>query len=401
MQPTPNASHKTPRPSDAAIRYADLVMPKTGERTKVCEGVYWIRMPLPFALDHINLWLIRDCLNGQEGWTVVDTGVSNDATRAAWHALADHHMDGLPVVRVICTHFHPDHIGLAYWLCKGMERQTIKPPLWINYAEYASARIWSGSGPKNTHGNASNTSEAATVEDDAPDSINMATHFHRHGVNDADTLAKLRARRGYYPSMVPDVPASFHRMFPDTSICIGNRSWRVIAGYGHSPEHCALFCQELNVLISGDMVLPKISTNMSVWAQEPDADPLRLYLDSLDAFEPLPDDVLVLPSHGKPFGAAPGTRDGGLKTRLHELRKHHADRLADTLEACATPRPAIDVMKVLFRRELDLHQLTFALGETIAHLNCLWHDGQLDRHIDTHGRIKFQTRVPVQDRRPT
>lgn len=398
MQPSSTPAPKATRPTDAAIRYADLAMPETGGRTRIGDGVYWIRMPLPFALDHINLWLIRDCLNGQEGWTVVDTGVANDATRAAWHVLAEQHMDGLPIVRVICTHFHPDHIGLAYWLCRGMDRQSIRPPLWINYAEYASARIWSGSGAKRAGG-----SEAITpaAEDDAPDSINMATHFHRHGVDDADTLEKLRARRGYYPSMVPDVPASFHRLFANDAICIGGHAWRVIAGYGHSPEHCALFCEDLNLLISGDMVLPKISTNMSVWAQEPDGDPLRLYLESLQAFEPLPDDVLVLPSHGKPFGAAPGTRAGGLKTRLEELRSHHTDRLQETLDACAQPSRAVDVMRVLFKRTLDLHQLTFALGETIAHLNCLWHAGQLDRRIDADGRITFQTRVQGRGRHPT
>jgi glyoxylase-like metal-dependent hydrolase (beta-lactamase superfamily II) len=137
------------------------------------------------------------------------------------------------------------------------------------------------------------------------------------------------------------------------------------------------------------MLLPKISTNMSVWAQEPDADPLKLYLNSLNLFEPLPDDTVVLPSHGKPFGAAPGSTEGGIRTRLQQLREHHDARLQETLEACRNPASAADVMPVLFKRKLDLHQLTFALGETIAHLNHLWHAGKVTRSEDAQGRLKF------------
>ncbi len=368
------------RPSDAAIRYADLPMPPVGEHTRVAEGVYWARMPLPFALDHINLWLLRDHFNGQEGWTVIDTGVANEDTRAAWTGLVDHHLDGLPIVRVLCTHFHPDHVGLAAWLCSGRQGRTSGAPLWMNYAEYAAARIWSGHGK----------STPSTL-DDAPDSIHMAAYFHRHGIDDPATLEKLKARRHHYPTLVPDLPASFRRIFPNESIRIGQHHWHVIAGYGHSPEHCALYCEDLNLLISGDMVLPKISTNMSVWAQEPDADPLKLYLDSLHAYERLPDDVLVLPSHGKPFGALPGTRSGGIKTRLDELRTHHAERLIETRAACHTPQTAAQVMPVLFKRELDLHQLTFALGETIAHLNHLWHAGELVRQETANSQFTFRS----------
>jgi glyoxylase-like metal-dependent hydrolase (beta-lactamase superfamily II) len=137
------------------------------------------------------------------------------------------------------------------------------------------------------------------------------------------------------------------------------------------------------------MVLPKISTNMSVWAQEPEANPLKLYLDSLSAFEALPDDVLVLPSHGKPFGAQTGKREGGIKIRLAQLRAHHQDRLAETMAACETPKLAAEVLPILFKRDLDLHQLTFALGETIAHLNYLWHLGRLKRVENSNGQLRF------------
>lgn len=358
------------RPTDSAIRYPEFAMPNAGNLTEISDGVGWVRMPLPFALDHINLWLLKDELEGREGWTIIDTGVANDATRQAWGDLITRHFQGLPVLRVLCTHYHPDHIGLAAWLCKGADTGRWHAPLWINYAEYTAARMWRS-------------------HDDAIDAVNMATHFYRHGISDFDTLEKLKARRNHYPSLVPELPPSFRRIFPNESIRIGQHHWHVIAGYGHSPEHCALHCEALNLLISGDMMLPKISTNMSVWAQEPDADPLRLYLDSLHAFELLPDDVLVLPSHGKPFGAAPGTRAGGIKVRIEELRQHHHDRLADTLQACSNPKSAAEVMPVLFKRQLDSHQLTFALGETIAHLNYLWHTASLKRLQNEEGRITF------------
>ncbi len=369
------------KPEDA-IRYPDLNMPSTGQITEIAPGLFWVRMPLPFALDHINLWLLEDEdeLNGRKGWTVIDTGVATDATREAWRSVIANCLNGMPIVRVLCTHFHPDHVGLAAWLCKGLDENRWAAQLWMNYAEYAAARMWHASDSKATQEQSKDTSL---------ESVNIAGHFFRHGITDAQTLEKLKARRDYYPSLVPEVPASFRRIFPNESIRIGRYHWHVIAGYGHSPEHCALYCEELNVLISGDMVLPKISTNMSVWAQEPDADPLKLYLDSLHAYEHLPDDVLVLPSHGKPFGAAKGSRDGGIKVRLEQLRDHHKARLEETLQACTTPQYASQVLPVLFKRELDLHQLTFALGETIAHLNHLWHAGSLARIEDGQGRLQF------------
>jgi glyoxylase-like metal-dependent hydrolase (beta-lactamase superfamily II) len=369
------------KPEDA-IRYADFKLPATGTVTSIAPGVHWLRMPLPFALDHINLWLLNDTLNGRQGFTVIDAGVATDASREAWKSVIANHFDGLPILRVLCTHFHPDHVGLAAWLCKGLDENRWTAPLWMNLAEYACARLWSGGGQGS--GSGAGTVDTARVAD-----TSNTNHFFRHGITDPQTLEKLKARREYYPSLVPEVPSSFRRIFPNESIRIGAHHWHVIAGYGHSPEHCALYCEDLNLLISGDMVLPKISTNMSVWAQEPDADPLKLYLDSLHAYEKLPDDVLVLPSHGKPFGAAPGTRDGGIKTRIEQLRDHHKARLSDTLKACETPVYASQVLPVLFKRELDLHQLTFALGETVAHLNYLWHAGNLRRFEDAQGRLQF------------
>jgi glyoxylase-like metal-dependent hydrolase (beta-lactamase superfamily II) len=165
-------------------------------------------------------------------------------------------------------------------------------------------------------------------------------------------------------------------------VTIGNARWRVITGFGHSPEHASLYSEQLNVLISGDMVLPRISTNVSVFAVEPEGNPLQQYLDSLDKFAGLPEDTLVLPSHGRPFR--------GLHTRIGQLREHHTARLAEVLQACREPRSAVDIVPMMFRRPLDAHQLGFALGEALAHLHKLWKDGMLERVTGADGIIRFQ-----------
>jgi glyoxylase-like metal-dependent hydrolase (beta-lactamase superfamily II) len=365
-------------------------LPAAGGTLVVAPGVKWIRMALPFALDHINLWLLRDTQDGVDGWTVVDCCIHRDEAKAQWEQIFAHELDGLPVLRVIVTHMHPDHIGLAQWLC---ERWTgdpgAEPPqagvsplggqrpaqrrsvgachLWISATDYNSARI--GSQSTTGFGGAS-----------------AAAFFAAHGMTDPDSLEKIRGRASYYPSMVPGVPSRFRRLLDGQTVTIGGRGWRCIAGYGHAPEHIALYCDELQVLISGDMVLPRISTNVSVYDMEPESDPLALFLDSLQRYRPLPEDTLVLPSHGKPFT--------GLHERIDQLQAHHADRLAEVLDACAQqPCSAFDILPVLFTRALDLHQSTFAMGEAVAHLHRLWFAGQLQRTAGADGVYRFSPAV--------
>jgi glyoxylase-like metal-dependent hydrolase (beta-lactamase superfamily II) len=177
------------------------------------------------------------------------------------------------------------------------------------------------------------------------------------------------------------VPEAYTRLQDGQQVRIGRHDWRVITGFGHSPEHAALYSDELKVLISGDMVLPRISTNVSVFAVEPEGNPLQQYLDSLSKFASLPDDTLVLPSHGRPFR--------GLHTRIAQLRAHHAARLAEVLTACAQPMSAVDIVPLMFRRQLDAHQLSFALGEALAHLHKLWRDGCLRRITGADGIVRF------------
>lgn len=346
-------------PNERELQYplGDAV-PAPGSTIAVAPGVRWLRMGLPFALDHINLWLLRDQQDGIEGWTIVDCGISNDATRSAWEQVFAEHLEGLPVLRLIVTHMHPDHIGLAHWLT---ERWQCR--MWISATDFNAARMASQS----TTGFGGERS---------------AAFFASHGLTDPEAIAKVRARSNYYAGMVPRVPDNYRRLMDGMTLPIGGHAWRCIAGYGHAPEHISLHAPALNVLISGDMVLPRISTNVSVYELEPESDPLALFLMSLGRFDDLPTDTLVLPSHGKPFM--------GLHARTRQLHRHHDERLADVMAACAErPRHAADLLPVLFRRTLDLHQTTFAMGESVAHLHALWHAGKLVRRADADGVWRF------------
>jgi glyoxylase-like metal-dependent hydrolase (beta-lactamase superfamily II) len=333
---------------EKALRFPlDTTLPDLGQVLEVAPGIGWLRMALPFALDHINLWLLADSeetpTGVREGWTVVDCGVTNPGTQAAWRQVMAGAMKGLPILRVVVTHMHPDHMGMAHWLCA-----EFNAPLWMSATEYQAALLASTG--------ASNFGGQSTQK-----------FFADHGWNDPADQQQIKDRVSYYAKMVPTVPEAYHRLMHDRELRIGGRTWRCISGWGHSPEHMALYCDQAKVLISGDMVLPKISTNVSVYAQEP-----------------LPADTLVLPSHGRPFV--------GLHTRTAQLLKHHEDRLDEVLEACsAQAGSAHDMLKVIFKRPLDFHQTTFAIGESVAHLHALWFDGRMSREKDAQGVWRFKT----------
>jgi glyoxylase-like metal-dependent hydrolase (beta-lactamase superfamily II) len=234
----------------------------------------------------------------------------------------------------------------------------------MSMTDYMTAKLWTVS-----KGGASGGESAAR-------------HLGRHGMVDPEALQQVRERAGYYPSLVPSMPPSYIRLLHGSTLTINGHRWEAIVGYGHAPEHISLYCADLNVLISGDMVLPRISTNVSVFDYEPLANPLPLYLNSLNAFNHLPADTLVLPSHGKVFT--------GLHERIAQQHAHHAERLDEVLAACITPQSTTDILPVLFKRKLDLHQTTFAMGEAIAHLHALYFEGKLSRSLDADGIIRFK-----------
>ena len=341
-------------------------LPESGHCLTVAPGVKWLRMALPFALNHINLWLVADAFQGVEGWAIVDTGIADPATQAAWERVLSAELDGQPITRVIVTHMHPDHVGNAHWLC-----DTLGVPLYMSMTDYCLSRALLAS-PSGSGGAAA------------------AAHFAANGLNAPDDIDKVIKRAGHYGAMVPAMPQSYARLMHGQMLHMGNSthgktSWQLITGYGHSPEHMSLYCPELNVCISGDMLLPRISTNVAVWDMEPEGNSLPLFLDSIAAYLALPADVLVLPSHGKPFKNA--------HVRVKQLQDHHADRLAELVAAARAAGAhginGVDAVRVLFNRELDLHQMTFALGEALAHLHMLWYAGTLKRFKSTTGVWQF------------
>ena len=333
-------------------------LPASGATLGVAPGVKWLRMALPFALNHINLWLLRDEIEGRAGWTVVDCCISIEAAKAQWEQIFANELEGLPILRVIVTHMHPDHIGLAKWLC---ERWQVT--LWISATDFNLARIGS-------EGASGFGGESAAI------------FFAAHGLTDPASVEKIKGRANYYRSLVPAVPSHYRRLMDGDTLTIGGRHWTCISGYGHAPEHISMYCKELQVLIGGDMMLPRISTNVSVYDQEPESNPLQQFLDSIDKFRSLDAATLTLPAHGKPFT--------GLYQRIEQLHDHHQERLSEVMAACsARPCSAADMVPVLFKRALDLHQTTFAMGESIAHLHALWFEGRLKRTLGDDGIYRF------------
>ncbi|HEX5477537.1 MAG TPA: MBL fold metallo-hydrolase [Burkholderiales bacterium] len=342
----------------SSLHYPFAELPAPGATMQVAPGVRWLRMPLPFQLNHINLWLVEEsAARGQAGeWCVVDTGVGNAPTRELWEKIFAS-LPGFAAQRVLLTHYHPDHAGNAAWMC---ERFGVG--LWMTQGEYLTAHAVRVA-------TAGYTSEA------------VLEVFRRNGLEE-ERRAAMGGGGNRYAKLVPEFPHSYRRILDGERIRIGPHEWRAIVGYGHAPEHLSLYCKDLNVLIAGDMLLSTISTNVSVWSVDPEGDPLRLFLESIARYRELPEDVLVLPSHGKPFR--------GAHQRVAELEKHHEDRFAELMEAIsAAPKSAAELLGVLFRRPLDAHQTFFAMGEAIAHLHYLYYAGRATRAVGADGVMRY------------
>jgi len=293
-----------------AISYEFDFCPEVGEAVDILPGLKWLRLPLPFLLGHINVWLLKDGY----GWAIVDTGIFTGATREVWENIFSDCLDNAPVSRVLVTHLHPDHVGCAGWLCERFDIEL-----------YMSRK----------------------------DMFRYIEMF------------------GSFGKVVAQLPQSYHRLHEDRMVNIGEYEWQVITGHGHSPEHACLYCPEQNVLISGDQILPTISSNVSVFPTEPTANPLSGWFESLHRLKVLlPDDVLVLPAHGKPFR--------GVKARLDALIDEHETGLEKLRELCREPRRAVDVFPALFKSRITDNNLIMAAGEAIAHLNYLWYEGELE-----------------------
>jgi glyoxylase-like metal-dependent hydrolase (beta-lactamase superfamily II) len=339
----------------AALRFPYEGGPAAGVTLEVAPGVRWLRMRLPFALDHINLWLLED----GDGWTIVDCGIATRETREVWERIFAAELGGRPVKRVMVTHYHPDHIGLAGWLC---ERWQV--PLWISETDWLFARMLT-----------LDRDEEAIRQDQLP--------FYRRTGLDAAALEVFAKRGNSYRSGVTTVPRGFHRLADGQEVLVGGRRWRVVVGRGHAPEHSCLWCPELDVFIAGDQILPKISPNIGVWPTEPEGNPLAQYLSSLRRIRDLvPASVLVLPSHNLPFR--------GVDIRIDQLLQHHADRLGELEAACEVPRTIAELTPILFRRKLNDHELSFAVGETLSHVHYLLSEERLVRRERDDGVYLFR-----------
>ncbi|UHL65651.1 MBL fold metallo-hydrolase [Paralcaligenes sp. KSB-10] len=344
-----NEAKKNNRPT---LVYPCGDAPEPGAVREIAPGVLWIRMPMPFVLTHINLWALED----GDGWTIVDTGLQTSDTTAAWGKLFSGPLGAKRASRVLVTHMHPDHVGMAGWLTRKFGCR-----LWMTRLEYLTCR----------------TLVADTGREAPEDGI----RFYRQAGWSEHSIENYRARFGNFGKMTHALPDSYRRLQDGESLNIGSHQWKVVVGNGHSPEHACLYCPDLKLLISGDQVLPRISSNVSVFPTEPDADPMGDWLASLEKLKKeVPNDVLVLPAHNEPFR--------GLHERLDYLESSQLDALERLRAVLRQPQRAVDVFPTLFSRPItaaDHSQLSLATGESVAHLNYLIRRSEAVMQLDGEG----------------
>jgi len=325
--------------------------PQFGELNDLVPGMYWVRLPLPLTMNHINFWL----LDNGPGWTMIDCGMNTDDIFEIWDKLWKGLLRARPLQNLTLTHAHIDHIGLAGFIVKEHKCATRLPLAeWMN-----GWLMWH---------------ERDVRIDDV-----FIDYMKRHGASDEEAKGIAAAQR---PRKFPGVrpPREFTRVKDGDVISMGKREWRVVTAGGHSPEHASYFCEKDKILIAGDQVLSHITPSIIVSAAQPDSNPMQDYLDSLARFEALPPDTLVLPSHGLPFH--------GLHTRLLQLREHHQARLDDMASFVTEKTTAFAIVQEVFPRVLHENPRQ-AFGEALAHLNALAAMGKLKREVDANGMISF------------
>lgn len=336
----------------SALHFPHPDRPQVGDTTEVAPGILWLRLALPFRLDHVNVYLLED----GPGWAVVDTGIGDDGTRALWQALLDRL--GRRLTRVIVTHFHSDHVGMAGWLCA-----SSGAPLYMSQTEYL-------------------TSLSIHQNPEQLEAEPYRSFYLNHGLP-ADITIELLALGHRYLRMVTGLPRTFRRMIAGEQLAIGGRHFAVLSGGGHSPEQIMLYSPADNLLLAADQIMARISPNISVQAMDPDGDPLGIYIRSLNALkQTVAPDALVLPGHNLPFV--------GLHTRVDQLLAHHADRCALIEAACRErPHTAAELIPIVFGRTIDdPHQMGFAFSEALAHVNYMERAGIL---VTEAGRYRAAT----------
>jgi glyoxylase-like metal-dependent hydrolase (beta-lactamase superfamily II) len=342
-------------PPDLSLTHPFSTAPQPGETIEVAPGILWLRLPLPFRLNHVNVYLIED----GEGYALIDTGIDDTPTRAIWTELLAGILADKAITRIIVTHHHPDHVGSAAWLA---ERCGLR--LEMSEAEYLASLV-------------------LNLDPGALDADPYRRFYVRNGLDPATTdLVVTQGHR--YLRMVSGLPATFRRVIAGERLRLGSRTFEVLTGGGHSAEQIMLYAAEDRIFLSADQVLARISPNVSVYPRDPEGDPLGIYLRSLrDLAATIPADVLVLPGHDLPFI--------GLHERCEGMREHHEARCAEIAVACgAAALSGAELIPVLFRRELDPHQTGFAFAEAMAHVNYMLRRGRLVREPGRDGVDRFR-----------
>ncbi len=339
--------------NSSQLQYPFDSKPAAGASLPVADGVHWLRMPLPFSLNHINLWMIED----GDGLALVDTGLRGETTRELWRSVLEQHAPRRPS-KLLITHMHPDHAGSGGWLC-----EEYGLTLHMTRLEYLTCRTL-----------------AADIAPPPP----AATAYFRSAGMDEQQLAQYAKMFGSFGRGCDTLPASFKRLTAGDMLILGDQSWEVVGGNGHSPEHACFFNPQINTVISGDQLLPSISSNVSVWPTEPEANPLSDWLASCQhLIDVLPEDVLVLPSHGKPFR--------GAHSRARQLIAEHLGGLEKLRDLCRDPRRAIDVFPALFKARVPKDEFVMAIGESVAHLNYLIARDEMRSWLDDDQIRWYQT----------
>ncbi|HUN98171.1 MAG TPA: MBL fold metallo-hydrolase [Bradyrhizobium sp.] len=342
--------------SAEALRYPFEDHPGPDQVVEVMPGALWVRLKLPFRLNHVNVYLLAD----DDGWTMVDSGFGNEESIAAWTTLFEGPLKGVKITRLIVTHSHPDHVGLAGWIV-----ERFHCTLHMSQVEYLQSVYHQNRG----------TEERRNAQ---------RLFFRRHGM-DENLTDKLLGSGQDYLKRVSVLPASYRRISHGDEVSIGTRRFKVITGGGHALDQVMLYCAADKLFLSADQVLSRISPNVSVWAVEPDQNSLGEYLASLASLTTtLPYDALVLPGHGVPFY--------GLKTRIKQLADHHEERCRLIADACReVPQTSAQLVPVVFHKHvLDPHQMGFAAGELIAHVNYMLVEGRLAAE-EIDGVLHFRT----------
>ena len=345
---------QTTHPS--TLTFPIAIPPAPGSVTDIAPGIRWLRLPLPYRLDHVNIYLIEN----DGGWTALDSGLGDDACQEAWQAALAGPLKGQGLKSLVVSHFHPDHVGLAGWLCEryGLDLTMPRP-------EYLHSLVLQCA--------PANYGEEV-----------FRPFYQRHGLS-AEATEIVLSRGHEYLKRTTGVPASYHRIKHGDSLAIGARSFRVLTGGGHSLEQAMLYRPEERLFLAADQVIARISPNVSVHPMEPDLDALGIYLASLKAIRAsVAPDVLVLPGHGLPFH--------GLHDRVEELLTHHALRCGEIAVGCReAPLSVAEIVPVLFTRPLDAHQTGFAFGEVLAHVNHMLGRGELRLETDAGGVDRYRT----------